>query len=497
MSISNAVQPLRRSFNWPQFGRNGLLLGSWLWLFAPIFPYLRTIFSRQDFRTNQIVLLAIIVLFVLQMRRNGVNFVPDGRLNLHRWPLTLVVASATLFWLSERWLDINVLSATLFVLGSYGLVGLWLNPVRWRSGLPVALLLAGTLPIYSHIQTFIGYPLRIGTAAIVRDGLARFGVGSVGIDTIMVLENGMTHIDVPCSGVNSLWTGGMFLLATTWIEGKRLSWRWAGILLLLLVSLVSANLLRVAVLVVTGTVWSMPVVADMLHLPMGMLGFAGSGALALLLLRRLPTPAAAIRPSRAIGTPLTRQLPLALAGLCAILALSYQSSMRDSVLQPAPAWPFTAMFHTTPDPLESEAWHWLEQDGAKSAERLTFTYGDLSGSLLFVVSNNWHAHHNPERCFLGGGLQTASSDTLLLDADFPVRRLQLNTPLGDQRSAAYWFQSRFRTTDDYATRIWADVRLQRQEWVLVTIFFNQSVDWHAAETQQMLRDLHKSVGMTQ
>ena len=97
---------------------------------------------------------------------------------------------------------------------------------------------------------------------------------------------------------------------------------------------------------------------------------------------------------------------------------------------------------------------------------------------------------------MGGGLQTARSDTLLLAADFPVRRLQLDTPHGNQRSAAYWYQSRARTTDDYATRIWDDVRLQRDEWVLVTILFDKPIDWQSPETQQLLRDLHQTVALT-
>ncbi|NEP85047.1 MAG: exosortase O, partial [Okeania sp. SIO3B3] len=353
------------------------------------------------------------------------------------------------------------------------------------------LLLAGALPINSHIETFVGYPLRVSTATIVRDGLALFGVGSIGIDTILVLENGLTHVDAPCSGVNSLWTGSMFLLATTWIEGKRLSGSWVGIVILLLISLIIANVLRVAVLVLTGTVWNLPLIADMLHLPLGMLGFIGCCVLTLLLLRQLPTPTPSLDDT--IKTSATRWLPLALTGLCLILALTYHSSVRDAVLQPAPDWPFTATFHTTPDPLEDEVWAWLVQDGAKTAERLSFRYGDLSGSLLFVISDNWHAHHNPERCFLGGGLTTVSSDTLLLEASFPVRRVQLTTPSGDLRSAVYWYQSQSLTTDDYATRIWADVRLQREEWILVTILFDTPVDWQAVETQQMLRDLHKTI----
>lgn len=43
-------------------------------------------------------------------------------------------------------------------------------------------------------------------------------------------------------------------------------------------------------------------------------------------------------------------------------------------------------------------------------------------------------------------------------------------------SASYWFQSAGQTTDDYATRIWADLTLQRDRWVLVSILFDDACD---------------------
>jgi exosortase O len=103
--------------------------------------------------------------------------------------------------------DINTLSATLFGLATYGLLGLWLEPQRWRRGLPAALLLVGVLPFGEHLQTFVGYPVRILTAALVQKGLAAAGAHSVGMETILVFENGVSQVDIPCSGVKSLWTG--------------------------------------------------------------------------------------------------------------------------------------------------------------------------------------------------------------------------------------------------------------------------------------------------
>ena len=62
------------------------------------------------------------------------------------------------------------------------------------------------------METFIGYPMRIATASLVRDGLTLFGITPIGVDAILILENSIAQIDLPCSGVKSLWTGALFLI---------------------------------------------------------------------------------------------------------------------------------------------------------------------------------------------------------------------------------------------------------------------------------------------
>ncbi|HSH02991.1 MAG TPA: exosortase O [Anaerolineae bacterium] len=481
-------QPLN-NINREQLAWNGLLILAWLWLFTPLFPYVQMIFSRQDFRTNQFVLIAIGVMLLRRWQRTKQPLRWDATWQWRPWPLTLLIGGAALFWLCERWLDINVLSATLAVISAYGLLGLWLPPARWRAGLPLAMLLAGTLPINTHLQTFVGYPLRLATAAAVRDGLALFGIGSVGVDTILVLENGMTHVDVPCSGVNSLWTGGMFLLAISWLEHKRLDWRWLLIGSILLIALILSNFIRVAILVLTGTVLNLPILADMLHVPLGLLGFIGSCLFALWLLRQAKSERDLIPVATDTAPPPMGRSSRALIIITTILlAGTYQSTVRATTLVAPPAWPFPDKLVTEAYPLAEESWAWLEQDGAKAAERLTFTYGSLSGTMLFVIADNWHAHHNPERCFEGSGWRTLQSQTHLVATDFPVRQVTLGNG-NDERSAVYWFQSSTQITDDYATRIWADVDWQRDEWVLVTVAFDGDVDWAAAEGQAFLHDL--------
>jgi hypothetical protein len=151
---------------------NVLILGLWLWLYRSVFDYLAIIFSRNDFRINQVLLVGVIGLIVWQVRRHGLGVTLDAAPRLFVPGLVLALGGSTLYLLADRFLDVNTLSASLFGLASYGLLGLWMRPGRWREGFPATLLLVGTLPFGEHMQTFVGYPMRILTATIVRDSLA-------------------------------------------------------------------------------------------------------------------------------------------------------------------------------------------------------------------------------------------------------------------------------------------------------------------------------------
>jgi exosortase O len=451
------------------------LLGLWLWLYRPVFAYLAVIFSREDFRTNQVLLLGALLLIGLQMRGGDLKPAGGAAPQLSGPALSLALGSSALYLLVERFLDVNTLSASLFGLASYGLLGLWLRPARWRQGLPAALLLIGALPFGDHLQTFVGYPMRILTATVVRDGLAAAGVGAVGVDTILVFENGVSQVDLPCSGVKSLWTGGLFLIAATWIERRPLNARWLLTALVFAGLLFIANLARVAVLITVGEVWGWRLAAQLLHVPLGVLAFAGACGLALGLLRLIPPlpPAPAAPKTDRLPRPqwLAPALALAIAGM----ALLYTPRPQTGLAGPPPEWSFPAELGLQPLPLKPDEVEWLTRDGADSASRFRFEWQGRRGSAILITSQTWRAHHRPERCFEVYGLRLEDSRTVLMDPGFPVRAVSLGDGAGHSVfSALYWFQSAASLTDDYGARLWADVRPQRQTWVLVSILFDDA-----------------------
>ncbi len=498
-SSSSQNAPLARTNcvqRWQQASVNAIIVSLWLWLYMPIFDYLQVIFQREDFRMNQIVLGGVLALIVMQLRREGVRPQPDSPPHWHGLPLILALGSSAVYLLVERFLDINMLSATLFALASYGLLGLWLSPARWRQGLPAMLLLIGVLPFGEHLQTFVGYPMRIFTAELVRKGLAAAGVSTVGVDTILVFENSVSQVDLPCSGVKSLWTGMLFLLAATWVEARPLNQRWFLVVLLFIPLLFVANVGRVAALVLVGQVMGWQLLAEMLHVPLGVLAFVAVCATAVVLLRQQGEPRLPQRDQRLEDDHLKSpsRLPLVLIITILVMIQLYAARPQTGLASTPPAWAFPAGLQTEPLPLKIDENEWLTRDGAEAADRLRFQWGDIGGTAILISSKTWRAHHRPERCFEVYGLTLDDSRAHLVTPDFPVRFVALGD--GDQRSlytATYWFQSATRTTDDYGSRIWADVSLQRERWVLVSVLFDKEVNPHDDDVTQLYLALHETV----
>jgi exosortase O len=475
-----------------QLGLNLAIMAAWTWLYWPLYQYLAIIFSAEDFRTNQLLLLGIMALIAQRIYGSGMRPRFEAAPRLAPLPLALALGGSLFYLLAERFLNVNTLSTTLFGLASYGLLGLWLSPARWRQGLAAALLLIGTLPFGDHLQTFVGYPLRILTAVLVRDGLAALGVVAVGIDTILVFENGVSQVDLPCSGVKSLWTGALFLLAATWVEHRPFNRRWLGTAVVFTFLLLAANLARVAILVSVGEVAGWRLLAEMLHVPLGVLGFALACAAAVWLLRRI-TPFTIHNSQFTIHNSPGWLAPV-LVLVITLMALAHTPRPQTSLSQAAPDWPFPAEMHVEPLPLKPDELAWLTRDGADSASRYRFAWGEVSGSMILITSHTWRAHHRPERCFEVYGLSLEESRTYLVSPDFALRQVTLGSSSDPaQYAAAYWFQSADQTTDDYAARIWADLAPERQRWVLVSILFDENVDPHRPEVQAFYLALHGAV----
>ena len=473
---------------WPRLGRvaiNLTLLVLWGWLYWAVFGYFQIIFSREEFRTNQVVLAIVLVLFLFQSRQERWRPRLDVLPQIF-WPgLSLAIIGSVLYLLAERYLDINTLSASLFGLATYGLLGLWMSPRRWLAGLPAALLLIGTLPFGEHLETFVGYPMRVATARIVQAGMQAAGIHSVGIDTILVFESGLAQVDIPCSGIKSLWTGMLFLIAVTWVERSAINLRWFVIAALMGVLLFVANVARVGVLVFVGQVAGWEMLAELIHVPLGVLTFAAVCVAVLFLVRgqkpfEFQVPSATPRTShKEDDHSLAAKRPVWLAPLLAIgiavMALAYTPRPIPAMAQSGIDWIFPAALQVEIDPLTPQLLAWVTQDSVDIVDRWDITWHSdaesIHGSLMFITSTTWRGQHRPERCFEAQGITVENSQTVLIDPDFSAQWVLVSGG-PHQATALYWLQTGDQATDDFATRIWSDLVPERQPWVLVTLLLD-------------------------
>jgi exosortase O len=261
-------------------------LPAWLWFVRDLWPHLSVLATGEDFRTNQLLFAGIAALLLYRARRH--SLVAPATPAMHLPGLLAFALGAGGYVFSKRVLDVNTPAAVFAGLALYALLGAWLPAQRWLRGLPAALLLIGALPLGDFADVFIGYPLRAFTAGLVSSAFGAAGIAGIRADTILVFENGIAHVDVPCSGVKSLWTGGLFLLAATWIEQRAITWRWLLAAIAFALVLVMMNVLRVALLSLMGQVLGLRTFAEMLHVPLGVVAFAASCAAGWWLLQRAP-----------------------------------------------------------------------------------------------------------------------------------------------------------------------------------------------------------------
>ncbi len=134
----------------------------------------------------------------------------------------------------------------------------------------------------------LGYPARILTAHVVEMILAKFHIAALSSEDIIVLDTGIARVDLPCSGLKSLWVGTLLLLGATWIEGRRIGAGWLLVSITNLALLVLANIGRILTLVIVAIVLKQPTIAEILHIPLGVMGFVAVCFTTWGLLQRVP-----------------------------------------------------------------------------------------------------------------------------------------------------------------------------------------------------------------
>ena len=273
--------------SWKGIVSTCLLVVAWLYVNIRSLEWLFQSFKHASHFNLMLISLASAVLLVQAVRQRR-RLVMSTTLMLRPYPLLLMLGSAVTAIALQWIVDIEQITVILFALGTYGLCGLFLQPSVWRIGLPAAALVACILPFCTQFGTGLGFPVRVLTARAVEQMLSAWHIAAVSSYDIIVLENGIAHVDLPCSGLRSLWTGTLFLLATTWLENRQIGTRWLLVYVSSLFLQVVANIVRVLVLVVITHVLKETIYAQMLHVPLGLIGFTCACGLTWAMLQSVP-----------------------------------------------------------------------------------------------------------------------------------------------------------------------------------------------------------------
>jgi exosortase O len=127
----------------------------------------------------------------------------------------------------------------------------------------------------------------------------------------------------------------------------------------------------------------------------------------------------------------------------------------------------------------------LGLNGADVTGKWRFTWRHAAGSFLVVGARSWRAHHPPEQCLAGAGLDLAGIGTELIDPDFPVRVVAV---AGQGPRASYWFQALDRKTDDHAARVFDGLRRER-EWLMISVLLDDPKALNPADWRELHRQL--------
>ena len=469
-----------------------LLISAWLlgnfWTYQWFIESLRT--------TNYLNLIIFSIgLIVLLVRLISTNFFASESFNLrfHKYPLLLMIGGEIGAIILKWSLSIPQLTLLCFILGSYGLIGLFVSLTAWQKGLTFASITACVIPFLVAFNSGLGFPVRVITAHAVAQTLADFHLSAVSSHDIIVMENGIAQVDLPCSGMKSLWTGTVFLLGATWLESRQLGWRWLLVAIANLLFLITANIIRVLILVITIEVLQQQQIADVIHLPLGVVGFILASTSTWILLQKVPRSCqnlATITSEKNIDTKINFNWLIAVVITLGIIGQFKPISSEHTALKSINLPPSIKTETLALTPAEAS---FFDNPDNPLVKKLRFKSANLSGSMLMVASNTWQSHHPPELCFLGNGFKVDSMNSKLINNAINARWLSLQN---GELSAAYWFQSQQETTDDFIIRIWDHISHRHKTWVLVSVLFDYASSPDNIEIKNFSNAIYQTINQS-
>ena len=276
-------------------------------------------------------------------------------------------------------------------------------------------------------------------------------------------------------------------------------------------------------------VWQQPKIADVLHLPLGLVGFIFACLLTWALLQRVPKlekdkEQTFVSVNDGVYIPLTagglsfKRISFGSKSLCEELTkkrgFKPTTSGRGNsafciiltivlvfgiVGQFKPASSNFATLGSIDLPadittenlvLTQQETDFFDNPANPFVEKVKFKSRGLSGSMLLVASDTWHAHHPPELCFVGNGFKVDNMNSTVINDSINARWLSLENAT---KSATYWFQSSQKTTDDFVSRIWENISHSDKTWILVSVLFDESFNQTDRDIENFTQSIYNTI----
>ncbi|KOR31789.1 hypothetical protein TI05_11395 [Achromatium sp. WMS3] len=387
-----------------------------------------------------------------------------------RLPLLLFCISAIFSLLNTVTIEIPQFQLMFLFLGIYAWLGLQVSAwSQWQRHLNIAILLSFILPFYLDFSSGLGFLLRLLTAQFIEQTLHNLGIYAISSYDVIITENAIAHIDIPCSGLKSLWVGSAFFLAALVILKVRINWGTLGRYLLVIGLLLSANTFRVLILTLLTTVYSMHTIAKMLHVPLGILGFSVSLVIGWLLLLYAPKTNNILVESPILVSPILVKPKFWLISLFSLflgqlsILIASKNPLSQQINKVAVLPP--AAMQTSILPLTPGEKRYFARGLTTIAQKWRFNWKFMKGSMLIVHSQDFNMFHAPELCMVANGILVDSMQTMSMGSN-SFRLLSLNQGTA---TGIYWLQSANFVTDDFGVRYWQYIFNKDKDWRMVVV----------------------------
>jgi exosortase O len=450
---------------------------------------------------NALTAFVIFVLYVFYVFKYGLQKEKDEKTFSGYLICAGVLIACAALLLNNFLGGFQIVPPILTYLTIYIYLGFWLKPTFWKRSIFVFILLILTLPILERLQKFIGFPLQLLTAKLVSFLLQLVGAGNVSNSTIIMTENYATTIDLPCSGVNSIYSGGIILLAVYFLERIKVSFKSIILACSFFALLIFFNIWRVFVLVYVYGILHLVQIGDGIHIFLGVTGFLasclflwyGSRYCQKSLDSSNKTPKKNLNLFNRKNTVRFTLITLIITGILT------NTLIKSPVKKPT-SNDKSVVFKITNTQLklipfnEKEKALFFNSDVIYSS-KYSLKWRQKNMNLLLVKSKSARTHHDPELCLQGLGYRIIQEESQVV-ANIRIKQLKIqisdnfNSP---KATVYYWYVSKDKIIIDYSERVWEQFNKPSQEWILAELSYFDSQQLTNKELGELFNLITRSI----